>query len=245
MISVCIPTYNGEKYIKEQLDSILSQLSDDDEIIISDDSSTDNTVSIIKSINDGRIQLLENNQFKSPIFNLENALKKAKGEYIFLSDQDDIWMPDKVEAILKYLKLYDLCTSDCSLIDSNGNITEESYHKKKSRTGFWRNIIKNSYIGCCMAFRREVLDYVLPFPRKIPMHDIWIGLNVQLNGRDVFIDDKLILYRRHGNNASFTGDIGGSQFSISYRIKYRIVLLFLLFKRNYRVVNRIASFLSK
>lgn len=91
MISVCMPTYNGEKFIRIQLESILSQLGNDDEIVISDDSSTDKTVEITKSFNDSRIHLLENNTFHSPIYNLENALKNAKGDFIFLSDQDDEW----------------------------------------------------------------------------------------------------------------------------------------------------------
>ena len=91
MVSVCLASYNGEKFIKQQIDSILCQLGKHDEIIISDDSSTDRTVQIIKNYNDPRIKLIEDCKFQSPIFNLENALKQAKGDYIFLSDQDDFW----------------------------------------------------------------------------------------------------------------------------------------------------------
>ena len=90
MISVCMATYNGEKYIEEQLKSILSQLGENDEVIVSDDSSTDNTLAIVESFNDVRIKIFPNNKFHSPIFNFENALKQATGDYIFLSDQDDV-----------------------------------------------------------------------------------------------------------------------------------------------------------
>lgn len=90
-------TYNGEKYISVQLDSILKQLSENDEVIISDDSSTDRTVDVIKNFKDKRIKLYEDNHFHSPIFNFENALEKASGDIIFLSDQDDVWLDNKVK----------------------------------------------------------------------------------------------------------------------------------------------------
>ena len=98
--SVCIATFNGEKFIKEQLDSILCQLGVDDEIIISDDSSVDQTISIIESYKDKRIKIFVNQKFSSPIYNFENAIMKSRGDFIFLSDQDDIWQSDKVEKML-------------------------------------------------------------------------------------------------------------------------------------------------
>ena len=101
MISVCMATYNGENFIKEQIDSILPQLSDDDEIVISDDGSTDKTVDIIENYGDSRIKLLKYNSFRSTIYNLENALKDSKGDVIFLCDQDDKWNEDKVNICLE------------------------------------------------------------------------------------------------------------------------------------------------
>ena len=120
MISVCIPTYNGGKFIRQQLGSILSQLSNDDEIIISDDSSTDNTLEIINSFNDKRIKVLENNTFHSPIYNLENALKQAGGDYIFLSDQDDEWMLNKISVVMEHLKSANLVVHDAQVVDGEG-----------------------------------------------------------------------------------------------------------------------------
>src|ERR1035437_4235872 len=119
MISVCIASYNGEKYIRQQLDSILSQLTVKDEIVISDDSSSDRTTEIIKGYKDSRIKLFEKCTFKSPIFNLENALKKAKGDFIFLADQDDIWLSYKISHTIKQLKSFDLVVCNGFIVDQD------------------------------------------------------------------------------------------------------------------------------
>jgi len=230
MISVCIPTYNGEKYIQQQLLSILHQLDKDDEVIISDDNSNDNTISIIENIKDNRVKIFKNNNFKSPVYNLEFALKKAKGDFIFLSDQDDIWVDGKVEVMLDYFKKYDLVVSDAIIVDDNENILNYSYFNwKGSGKGFWKNFYKNSYIGCAMAFKKEILDFALPFPKNLAMHDVWIGLIADLFFNVIFIEDKLLKYRRHSNNITFSiekNDKTLSTFSLKYKIYYRLVILF-------------------
>jgi len=229
-ISVCIATYNGAKFIKAQLDSILCQLGDDDEVIVSDDSSTDDTVEIIKQIGDKRIKLFTNQEFRSPIFNFEHTISKAAGQYIFLSDQDDIWLPNKVEITLKYLNDYNLVVSDCILIDQNKNeISPSFFELNNSKSGFFSHIFKNSYLGCCMAFDRKILQAVLPFPRKIAMHDIWIGLLSELIGKSIFISDKLVLFRRHTSNFSPTSK--KSSFSLLFKIKYRAYFVYYLLLR--------------
>lgn len=222
-ISVCMATYNGEKYIKEQLDSILAQLNKNDEVIISDDSSTDKTVKIIKAYKDNRIKIFENQKYRSPIFNFENALKYASGDIIVLSDQDDVWKKNKIETIKKYMQNYDLVLSDADIIDEHGNILQESFYEiNGSRKGVIKNIIKNSYLGCTMAFNGKVLEKSLPFPKDLPMHDWWIGLVSELYGKTYFIEDKLISYRRHGNNASPTGE--KSKYSLMQKIFFRLVM---------------------
>ena len=222
MISVCMPTYNGEKYIKEQLDSILCQLSQDDEVIISDDSSTDRTIEIIKSYNDTRIKLLEDNHFKSPIYNLENALKQAKGDYIFLADQDDVWYPNKVAVVLNYLQEYDCVVSDATVVDTNMNVIHDSFMKlNHSKKGLIRNLIKNGFLGCCMAFSKNILDKALPIPNPIPMHDTWIGLVSEKYGKTIFLKEPLIYYRRHGDNASPTSE--KSHYTIREKIYHRFL----------------------
>ena len=119
MISVCMASYNGEKYIKQQIDSILKQLSDEDELVISDDGSTDNTLSVIQSIHDKRIKLIHNQGEHGYSRNFENALKNSKGDYIFLSDQDDVWKDNKVETILPLLKKYAFVVHDTEMTDEN------------------------------------------------------------------------------------------------------------------------------
>lgn len=223
-LSVCIATYNGEEYIKEQLESILMQIDTLDEIIISDDSSSDNTLNIIKSINDKRIKIYPNNKFHSPIFNFENALKKANGDYIFLCDQDDVWLPNKVKIMKSYLKNYDMVVSDCIIVDKNLNQISESFYKKfPPQKGFLQNLIKNHYLGCCMAFKKEILNKALPFPPHIAMHDIWLGLCAEAFFKSTFIEDKLIKYRRHNNNASSTSE--KSRLSFKKQILYRLYFL--------------------
>jgi glycosyltransferase involved in cell wall biosynthesis len=230
MISVCLASYNGELYIKEQIDSILPQLSDKDEIVISDDSSSDSTVKILMSYEDARIKIHKNHTTKSPVFNFENALKHAKGDYIFLCDQDDIWLPNKVRTTIPFFDKYDLIVSDCKVVDERLDVLENSFFDSlKSGEGFWKNFTKNTYLGCCMAFKKEILDYALPFPSKIAMHDIWIGLLAELSGNPFFLKEQLILYRRHNNNVSFGG--GKSKNSLLFRIKYRILLLIDLMNR--------------
>lgn len=229
-ISVCMPVFNGEKYISKQVNSILKQLDIDDELIISDDSSTDESLNIVKSFNDPRIKILEANRFKSPIYNLENALHSAKGDYIYLADQDDIWMDKKVEIMNKYLNEFDLVVSDCFVIDKDENIINDSFFElRNSGTGFLHNLLRNSYLGCCMAFNRKILDIAVPFPSNIPMHDIWLGMIGELFGKTFFCEEKLIKYRRHGNNASPTGET--SKYTFVEKFGFRKNLLFSLLKR--------------
>jgi len=229
-ISVCIATYNGEKYIKEQLVSILSQLNEKDEVIISDDSSTDKTISIINSFNDERIIIYQHQKFKSAIFNFENSLKYATGDYIFLADQDDVWMINKVETIKEFLDTYDLVLSDANIIDSEGKVINDSFYLlNSSNNGLLSNIVKNSYLGCTMAFNRKILEKVLPFPKDIPMHDWWIGLIAEVYGKTFFIKDKLISYRRHGNNISYAGE--KSKYSFYRKIIFRLLMIKILMKK--------------
>lgn len=171
MITVCIATFNGEKYIREQLNSILFQLSLQDEVIVSDDGSTDNTISIIKSFNDKRIKIIDGVYRHSPTLNFENALKEAKGDYIFLADQDDVWKDDKVKICLKWLQHYDCIISDAEVTDENLKITSPSlYQLMNIKSGRVYNILyKNGYTGCCMAFTKRVKEAALPFPKDIPI----------------------------------------------------------------------------
>lgn len=235
MNSVCIATYNGEKYIYDQLSSILSQINIDDEVIISDDNSTDNTIQIINNINDPRIKLIKGG-FRNFTFNFENAIKHAKGEYIFLSDQDDIWLPNKYATTLKYLKNYDLICSDAIITNQHLTPIHQSFFKYyNSGKGILKNTIKCSYCGACMAFNKKILQAIQPFPNtSIFGHDLWIGLVAETIGKVYFLNTPLILYRRH--DKSFTSISNNfltrSKRPIHIKIKSRISIIYHLLKFN-------------
>lgn len=217
MISVCMACYNGHNYISQQIDSILCQLGKNDELIISDDGSKDDTCAIIKGYDDPRIKLFHNHSKHGFTWNFENALKQAKGDYIFLSDQDDYWKEGKISAVMNCLKDYSLVIHDAELVDGDGNSLGKRYYEcTHNNTGFLANLWKTRWLGCCMAFRREVLDCCLPFPQHIVAHDYWIGMLGMLKFKYHFMPDVLICYRRHGDNVSPSG--GKSNESWFYRL---------------------------
>ena len=116
-----LATFNGEKYLQQQIESILIQLGDNDELIISDDGSSDQTLNIIESFSDKRIHIFHNKMNHGFIGNFENALRIATGDYIFLSDQDDVWSSDKLRISLQALEKADLIVHDAEMIDGMGN----------------------------------------------------------------------------------------------------------------------------
>lgn len=203
-VSVALASYNGEKFIKEQLETILVNLHPEDEIIVSDDGSTDGTRSIIEGFADDRIHLLDGPKCGVKK-NFENAISHCTGDIIFLCDQDDTWAPNKVDRVLKEFEDegVSVVVHNCSLSDENGGQLLNSYFEyRQSGPGYLKNIVRNSYMGCCMAFRSKYKNALLPIPADIEMHDQWIGLLCEKLGKSVYIPDKLIVYRRHESNAS-------------------------------------------
>lgn len=233
MISICIATYNGEKYIKDELLSIIPQLSTDDEIIISDDGSTDNTIALIDSLNDSHISIIKNvyhDPDKKPGWNVtknfENALIHAKGDYIFLADQDDIWMPNKVKECIDALSSSDLVIHEMALFQ--GDKLEDLHRIHWNGKFRFRNflLLKGKYYGCSMAFKKTALQWALPFPDYLLLHDYWIGIISELCGKVTFIPEPLIKYRLHGDNVSST-----SSNSLVEKIWYRLYIICHYIKR--------------
>lgn len=231
MISVCIATYNGERFLKRQVTSILSQIDVKDEVIVADDGSVDNTLTILRDLNDPRIRIVDGAHRHSPTWNFEKALKEARGEYIFLSDQDDVWMPEKVAVTMRYLQQYDCVVSDNVTVAADDSVISDSFYAvNNTRPGKYYNLLlKNGYLGCCMAFRRNVLDAALPFPADIPMHDIWIGNVAAFKYSVCFIPDKLMHYNRHGDNASTAS--APSAYSLRQKLGFRWSVIHNLFFR--------------
>lgn len=230
MISVCVAAYNGSLYIQEQIKSILKQLSEDDELIVSDDGSKDNTISLLEAMKDERIKIFRNTGRHGVVANFENALNNAIGDYIFLADQDDVWADDKVKNVMKYLMDYDLVVHNLWFMDSDSAISDQDFFSlHNSRGGFWHNLYRNSFMGSCMAFKSDILKYALPFPKNTQWHDMWIGLIAERHGKPLFLDEKLLYYRRHGDNASTTGS--SSKYSLWFQLCFRINMLFNIFYR--------------
>lgn len=218
-ISVALAAYKGEQYIAEQLDSILCQLGEDDEIIVSDDFPGGKTREAVSEIHDKRIRYIEG-PGKGVIKNFENALNACTGDVIFLSDQDDVWLPGKVEKITAEIRNgADLVLHNAAVTDGALNITCPSYFAVRgSNASFAKNLIKNSFVGCCMAFTRKVMTESLPFPEKLPMHDWWIALVALKKGyKTVLLPEILLKWRRHGENV--TGGKTSARQKITWRLR--------------------------
>ena len=243
--------FNGEKYLTEQVSSILTQLGPTDELIISDSGSTDSSISILQDFLDPRIKL-----FKSPHLdycvekfgefsvimkiksNFINALSHASGNLIFLADQDDIWLPGKVSKMKKLLDTHELVVHSCSIIDSNDKVLLESTYAKFSRptTSFISVLYHNPFQGCCMAFRASLLPILLDtgiMNKALLSHDHIIGYAaiikaVKKKGRGVYFEPTpLILYRRHSNNASSSSIKSKNSFIFKFRYRLYCCLLYM------------------
>ena len=223
MISVCIATYNGEKFLRQQIESILSQLSHDDEIIVSDDCSSDRTVDLLREFKDERIKLFVNDSNVGVVKNFENAIKNSTQEFIFLSDQDDVWTPNKVEVVKKMLNEYDFVSHNANIINEEGGKTGADYFSvRNTKYGYLNNLWKMGYLGCCMAFNRKCLSDILPFPNNILWHDMWIAAVLHLKYKGVLLNQCLLQYRRHDSNVSTSSE--KSEYSFGFKIKYRAIM---------------------
>jgi glycosyltransferase involved in cell wall biosynthesis len=204
-VTICLATHNGSEYIEELLKSIAGQLLDGDEILVADDGSTDDTVALVKEFG-GRARLLTDERAGGVVPNFERLIAAATGDAIALCDQDDVWLPGRLEAIRQGLRTADLVVLNGrvvnSLLEPMGSSIFEFVH---IRAGFIRNLVHNTFVGCCMAFRRSLRDKVVPFPAGVPWHDWYIGLVACLTGHVVYVNWETLLYRRHSANASFTG----------------------------------------
>ena len=237
-ISVIVATYNGEKYIREQIASILRQLKECDEIIVSDDWSTDSTIPIINRFADSRISVIYSVGTKGPVRNFENGIRRATRDIVVLSDQDDVWLDGRLDTIRttfsesKSTNL--LIVLDSAVVNEQLEMLHNSvFELLNSGMGLTKNILRNTYIGCHMAFSRTLVPIITPFPKNIPMHDVWIGLICELVGEVKFIQSTSMLFRRTGENFTQT------KYSWGRRLTWRVnlitnILLFL--KSHYKMV---------
>lgn len=224
-ISVAMAYYNGGTYIEEQMESILSQLGNQDEVILSVDGANDGSEPLLLSMakKDCRIQVIKG-PGEGVVKNFENAIRHCTGDIIYLSDQDDVWKSDKVKRVNAAFanSKVKAVLHDAEIIDENGKATgaESLFALRKSRPGILKNLIRNSYVGCCMAFRKELIPIICPIPKEMYMHDYWIGTAAEYAGQVCFLKEKLIGYRRHSSNVTQM-----THGSIGFMIKKRIDII--------------------
>ena len=219
MIDIVMATYNGEMFIRDQLDSILSQTFTDWRLMVSDDCSTDRTINIVREYQElypEKILLIEN---KEPSGSAQNnfyrALKYATADYIMLSDQDDVWLPNKVEVTFEVMKqlvkeygneIPLLVHTDLKVVDENLKVINNSIFDMQNmdsqRCELNNLLVQNIVTGCTMMINKETLKYLKETPKHSVMHDMWIALIASAFGKIGFLDKSTILYRQHGKNAN-------------------------------------------
>lgn len=213
-IDILLATYNGEKYLKEQIDSILNQTYKNIRLIISDDCSTDKTSNILEEYKnkDDRISLYLQEKNLGIVKNIEFLLKKVESPYYMLADQDDYWLPEKAEKSLEVLKKEnaDLVFGDLEVVDKQLQTIYSSFNDymlltrkiNKYIDSYRLNYLYNCVTGCTVLAKNETIKNIVPLPKnsKYLIHDYWIGLIVSLNGKLAYLPEKYIKYRQHGNN---------------------------------------------
>jgi len=219
-ISIVLCSFNGEKYIKKQLDSIIYQTYQNFELLVFDDGSTDKTIDIVQSYQKQyqNIKLYQNKKQLGVIKNFEHAITMANGDLIALSDQDDIWDKDKLKVQTSYFLNYSsplLVYSDMKVIDKNDNLIYNSFFKFKGYNihNFNTIISRGGIMGNTIMFNKELKNLIIPFYDDIPMHDYYIGVVAIIYGKTIKLDKKLIKYRLHNSN------IGNKKKSLKEKLK--------------------------
>ncbi len=221
-VSVAMAVKNGLPYLQSQLQSILSQIKETDEIILSLDACDTETQAYLDTLPYSNLTVLRCEK-SGVLANFENALLHCQNEIIFLADQDDVWLEGKVEKVKDVFSENPktlLVMHDATVVDAQEQILHPSFFEMHGVAhGVWRNFSRNSFMGCCMAFRRSLLQVALPFPLQIPMHDQWLGMIAEQTKAVVFLPTPYLLWRRHGKNASQTHHA-----ALSVMVKRRLAL---------------------
>lgn len=210
-ISIAMCTFNGSKYLSNQIDSILCQTIEADEIVIVDDCSTDETIDILQnySILCDKIRIFKNDYTLGPINNFEKAARLCSGDYIFFSDQDDVWLPNKIEFMIEAIGSGDFLYSDAQIIDVVGNIIQESelkYHQVKPcppRDPFYF-FTNNCVSGHNLLVTKRFIENSFPFPKNV-MYDQWLALLASVASGIKFLPMPLCQHRIHRSN--FTNNL--------------------------------------
>lgn len=223
MISLAMPTFNGEKFLKEQLDSIYNQTLVPDEVIVVDDCSTDGTLAILEEYKQKyglKYYVNENNLGYNK--NFERAICLCSGDYIALSDQDDVWFKDKIEVSFNAIRKFPeeepaLVSSFVEQVDADLKPVRKDVARMQE--GDWRlNLTRYNAQGCTLMFNRALLKYIFPFPDDM-IYDAYIGLTASMVGNRYYIPKRLQYYRLYGGN-SLASDAPKAQFALSTQFHF-------------------------
>lgn len=246
MLDIIMATYNGEKFISQQIESIINQTVADWNLYIHDDCSTDNTVAVIKSFDDKRIHVIEDGiHFGNSSLNFLHLLKYIESDYLFFSDQDDFWLPCKIEKTLSFIKQIEneektipVCVgSDLKVVDSNLSIINESfydYSKLLKNADLNSLLIENDFTGCTMCINKTAINYLkaikLEDVSKIVQHDWLIALICAADGKIAQLECQTVLYRQHQNNV-----VGANGFSMRRTFQFSTLIT------RYRKIKRLKA----
>lgn len=213
VVSVCMAAYNGARWLPEQLGSILEQLGPHDEVVVVDDASTDDTPAVLAAVEDGRVRVLQHPRNRGYVRTFADAMSAARGRLILLADQDDVWEPGRVGALVAALQDSDVVAGNVGVL-GGPDVLRGPYGQQRWRLRAAdsrrraRNVLgilagNRPYYGCAMGLRREALDRVLPFPAYLTeSHDLWIALYGNLTGSIAHLDQVVVRRRFHDSNAS-------------------------------------------
>lgn len=224
-VTILLATYNGEHYLSEQLESLLNQSYKNIHILIRDDGSSDRTNQIIdryiEAFPDIVQKIIDNDKNLGPSLNFSRLMQGSDSKYIMFCDQDDVWLPEKVELTLKKMieaeksnpNIPLLIHTDLKVVNTDLDILSNSYWAYQGIDPKYdtlnRLLVQNVITGCSVMINKKLADTTLPIPTEAIMHDWWLGLLASSFGQIHHIDTSTILYRQHGNN-----DTGATKFSI-------------------------------
>jgi glycosyltransferase involved in cell wall biosynthesis len=208
--SVCMATYRGVAFVEEQIASILAELGADDELVIVDDASPDETAEVIARIKDPRIRLVRAESNRGYVRTFEEAVRLSRGEYIFLSDQDDVWIPGRLELMLAALSESQVVASNFDMLGGGPRpwIPRLRSSDSRRRLANLAGILVGyrAYYGCGMAFRREAARYFTPIPPYVrESHDLWLAICGNIDGSVSHLDQSTIYRRLHEENQTPAG----------------------------------------
>ncbi|WP_308930508.1 glycosyltransferase [Arthrobacter sp. SLBN-112] len=209
-ISVCMASYRGALYIEEQISSILQELGPNDELVIVDDASPDDTVEVIREFNDPRVRLIQNASNSGYVRTFEKAVLASKGEFIFLSDQDDVWVPGRVNQMLEGLQKSAMVATNFAMLGGGPRPwippLKSAMDSRRLANLLGIMIGYRAYYGCGMAFRRELIPVLTPIPAYVrESHDLWFAICGNVARSIVHLEAPSLLRRLHDQNETPSG----------------------------------------